>query len=83
MIETGSSLIAYLGMLCILAAFVMETRGLLSSRGAPYLWLMIVGSALLALRAAYSREWAFLVLEAVWCAAAVWALLGSRAQRPA
>ena len=78
MLETLSSLLAYIGMIFILAAFVLETRGKLSSRGAPYLWLMIVGSALLALRAAYSYEWAFLLLEAAWCAAAVWALIGRR-----
>ena len=70
---------AYTGMLCILVAFVLETRGRLSSRGAPYLWLMIVGSGLLALRAAHTHEWAFLILEAVWCAAAAWALIGRRA----
>jgi len=70
---------AYAGMICILVAFVLETRGRLSSRGAPYLWLMIVGSGLLALRAAHTHEWAFLILEAVWCAAAVWALFGRRA----
>ena len=76
MIETTSSVIAYTGMICILAAFVLETRGKLSSRGGPYLWLMTVGSGLLALRAAHSHEWAFLILEGVWCVAALWALFG-------
>lgn len=69
---------AYAGMTCILVAFVLETRGFLSSRSGPYLWLMTVGSGLLALRAAHSTEWAFLILEAVWCAAALWALFGRR-----
>ena len=69
-----SAYLAFVGMICILAAFVLETRGRLDSRGAVYLWLMIVGSALLAFRAAQMREWAFLVLESVWCVAAVWAL---------
>ena len=69
-----SSLMAYLGMLFILAAFVFETRGRLDSRGAVYLWLMIVGSSLLAIRALHMQEWAFLVLEVVWCIAAVLAL---------
>jgi hypothetical protein len=82
MIETTSSMIAYAGMSLILAAFVLETRGKLSSRGAPYLWLMTAGSGLLALRAAHSQEWAFLILETVWCVAAVWALFG-RAPAPA
>ena len=69
-----SAAMAYTGMACILGAFVLETRGRLNSREAAYLWLMIVGSALLAIRAAHMREWAFLILEGVWCLAAAWAL---------
>ena len=69
-----SSWLAYIGMSCILLAFVLETRGRLNSRGAPYLRLMILGSGLLAVRAAHMQEWAFLILEVVWCVAAVWAL---------
>ena len=69
-----SAWMAYAGMSFILGAFVLETRGRLDSRGDVYLWLMIVGSALLAFRAAHMREWAFFVLEAVWCLAAAWAL---------
>ena len=72
---TATSAMAYVGMFSILAAFVLETRGRLSSRGAAYLGMMIVGSALLAIRAAHMGEWAFLILEAVWCLAAVAALL--------
>lgn len=70
--------LAYAGMLSILAAFLLETRGFLDSRGRPYLWLMIVGSGLLAIRAGSVREWAFLILEAVWCVAAILALLRPR-----
>jgi hypothetical protein len=69
-----SAFVAYLGMTCILCAFVFETRGRLNSRGWVYLWLMIIGSGLLGIRAAHLREWAFLILEAVWCLAAIWAL---------
>lgn len=78
MIQLLSSTVAYAGMSCILLAFVLETRGRLSSRGSPYLWLMAGGSGLLALRALHSGEWAFLILEVVWCAAALWALLEAR-----
>ena len=67
--------LAYVGMLSILAAFILETRGVLNSRGSLYLWMMIAGSALLAVRAAVSHEWAFLILEAVWCLAALLALV--------
>jgi hypothetical protein len=71
---------AYAGMLGILIAFVLETRGVLDSRGRPYLWLMAAGSALLAVRATVSREWAFVILEAVWCAAALFALSRPRSR---
>lgn len=73
-----SSAVAYVGMISILAAFVLETQGRLSSRGAVYLGLMAFGSGLLAVRAAHMREWAFLILEVVWFVAAAWAL----ARRP-
>jgi len=68
---TISSTVAYAGMLMILGAFVLETRGSVSSRGRAYLGAMALGSGLLALRAAHSQEWAFLILEVVWCAAAI------------
>ncbi len=77
-----SSAMAYSGMVCILAAFILETRGRLDSRGGVYLWMMIAGSALLAIRAAHVAEWAFLILEAVWCVAAIIALLRPRPHVP-
>ncbi len=73
-----SGAMAYLGMLCILVAFVLETRGKLNSRGGTYLGMMVLGSALLAVRAAHMAEWAFLILETVWCLAAIAALLRPR-----
>ena len=76
--QTISAAVAYVGMLMILGAFVLETRGSVSSRGRIYLGAMALGSALLALRAAHSQEWAFLILEVVWCAAAIIALLRPR-----
>ena len=82
MIQFVSTVISYVGMLAILAAFVLETLGRLSSRGGAYLWLMASGSGLLAVRAAHSREWAFLILELVWCAAALLALARSRRTAP-
>ena len=78
----ATSAMAYIGMLCILSAFVLETRGRLDSRGWAYLWMMIVGSTLLAIRAGYMREWAFLILETVWCIAAIMALLRPRPHTP-
>ncbi len=62
-------------MASILLAFLLETRNVLHSKQPVYLWLMAFGSGLLAIRAFLIDEWAFLVLEVVWCGAAVAVLL--------
>ncbi len=78
--EPITSLAAYIGMLCILIAFVLETRGHLSSRGLKYLTLMAVGSAILGIRALHTGEWAFVVLEFVWMLAALLAIISPNEQ---
>ena len=70
-----SESIAYVGMMCILLAFLLETRNVLHSKQPTYLVLMAVGSGLLGVRAFLIDEWAFFVLEVVWCGAAVLALI--------
>ncbi len=70
-----SESIAYVGMICILLAFLLETRNILHSKQSTYLVLMAVGSGLLGVRAFLIDEWAFFVLEVVWCGAAVLALI--------
>ena len=71
-----SEAIAYSGMLLILGAFMLETRNILDSKNWIYLTMMALGSGLLAIRALMIEEWAFLILEVVWCLAAVIALVG-------
>tara|TARA_B100000614_G_scaffold209488_1_gene192398 strand:+ start:1782 stop:2042 length:261 start_codon:yes stop_codon:yes gene_type:complete len=71
-----SEAIAYSGMLLILSAFLLETRNVLHSKNWLYLTMMASGSGLLAIRALLIDEWAFLILEIVWCLAAVMALIG-------
>ena len=61
-------------MMSILLAFLLETRNVLHSKQPLYLFLMAFGSGLLGVRAFLIDEWAFLVLEVVWCGAAVVAL---------
>ena len=73
-----SEAVAYAGMILILSAFVLETRGILQSKEFPYLALMALGSGLLAVRAYLIDEWAFLILEVAGFAAAllgVWSLI--------
>ena len=70
--------IAYIGMLCILSAFTLETRDVLHSKQPLYLWLMAIGSGLLGARAYLVSEWAFFVLEFVWFLAAALALMSGK-----
>ena len=66
-----SELVAYAGMILILSAFVLETRGVLHSKEGLYLVMMAMGSGLLAIRAFLIDEWAFLILEIAWFVAAI------------
>ena len=74
-IELFSEILSYVGMILILSAFLLETRNLLNSKDRSYLLLMAAGSGLLAIRALLIYEWAFLVLEVIWCLAAIMAIL--------
>ena len=71
-----SQAIAYLGMMLILGAFLLETRDVLDSKNKIYLLMRALGSGLLAVRALLVKEWAFLILEIVWCLAAIIAMIG-------
>ena len=73
--DAFSLFLSYLGMISILLAFVLETRNVLHSKQTTYLLLMAIGSGLLGIRAYLIDEWAFLILEAVWCGAALVALV--------
>ena len=73
-----TEIVAYLGMFLILLAFFLETRNKLHSKGKPYLSLMAVGSALLAIRAYLIEEWAFLILELAWFSTAFLGIMFNR-----
>ncbi len=66
---------AYVGMLMVLAAFAAETRGVLSSRSFNYLILMVIGEALLTVRAYVTNEWPFAVLGGIWAAFAAYSIM--------
>ena len=78
MAEIVSESLAYVGMASILLAFLLETRNTLSSKETIYLMLMAIGSGLLAIRAYLIHEWAFFILEIVWCGAACIALISAK-----
>jgi len=81
--DADTVIVAYLGMFLILLAFFLETRNKLHSKGKPYLSLMAVGSALLAIRAYLIEEWAFLILELAWFSTAfLGILIGETSKSP-
>ena len=74
-LELFSEALSYIGMIMILTAFILETRNFVKSKDKIYLSLMAMGSGLLAIRALLIHEWAFLVLEVIWCIAAILAII--------
>ena len=54
------------GALLILAAFVGGQMGRFDPHSLVYLWLNLVGSAILAVVAFLTENWGFTLLETVW-----------------
>ena len=63
------------GALLILAAFSAAQFGRLDVESRLYLWLNLVGSAILAVLAAVEHQWGFLLLEGVWAIVSAYSLL--------
>ena len=62
------------GAFAILVASVLGQRGTLNPRAYAYLWLNLVGAAVLAVDAYLERQWGFLLLEAVWTIVTAWTI---------
>ncbi|MDH6139806.1 MULTISPECIES: CBU_0592 family membrane protein [Kitasatospora] len=54
------------GSILILIPFALAQWGRISARSKPYLLLNLCGSAILAVLAALTSQWGFLLLEGVW-----------------
>jgi len=63
------------GSLLILVPFVLSQAGRMASSSAAYLGSNFVGSAVLAVDAAYESQWGFLMLEGVWALVSLVSLL--------
>ena len=74
--------IQVLGALLILAAFVLAQLGRLDDGSPLYLWLNLVGSAILAVLAALGSNWGFLLLEGAWAVVSAWSLWARAYRRP-
>jgi hypothetical protein len=75
-----ATVIGSLGVGVLLAAFVLNGAGVLATRGRSYLALNAVGAALACWASVLLDFAPFVVLEAVWCAAALVGL--TRVRRP-
>jgi hypothetical protein len=62
--------------LLVLVPFAAQQFGKLGADASAYLWPNAVGSAALAVLAAMSGQWGFLLLEAVWAAVAARSIVG-------
>jgi hypothetical protein len=62
------------GALLILAAFVGAQLKFLTTASVSYLWLNLIGAAVLTVVAWLDQQWGFLLLEAVWTAVSAWSL---------
>src|SRR5579871_941147 len=68
-------LLQIIGALCILIAYTLAQLQRLDQRSYAYLLLNLFGSALLAILAALSRQWGFLLLEGTWALVSLGGLL--------
>ena len=64
-----------IGALFVLAGFALAQLGVLSQRSYLYLWLNLVGSAILAVLAGLTAQWGFLLLEGVWAVVSLCSLV--------
>ena len=70
--------IQIIGAMMILVAYGAAQTGRWSPDALPYLWLNLVGSIILAVLAAMSENWGFLLLEGVWAIVTTWSLIKRR-----
>lgn len=71
-----------IGALMILVAYAAAQTGRWSTDEPLYLWLNLVGSAILAVLAAITRNWGFLLLETVWAIVTAHSLWKRRRSSP-
>jgi hypothetical protein len=72
--------IQVIGALMILVAYAAAQSGRWSTDALAYLWLNLVGSVILAVLAATSENWGFLLLEGVWAIVTTWSLIKHRGE---
>lgn len=67
-------IVQVVGAILILVAFAAVQFGRMRPESRTYLTLNLVGSAILAVLAAITAQWGFLLLEGVWAVVSAWGL---------
>ena len=70
--------IQVIGAVMILVAYAAAQTGRWSTDAPAYLWLNLFGSIILAVLAAMTENWGFLLLEGVWAIVTAGSLLKRR-----
>jgi hypothetical protein len=70
-------IVQIIGSLLVLAGFAAAQRGRLDPKSRTYLVLNLVGSAVLAVNAAFGAQWGFLMLEGIWAIVSAIGLIGA------
>ena len=76
----AGQVVQVVGSLLVLAAFAASQAGRLRTTSVRYLVLNLVGSGTLAVQAAVTSQWGFLLLEGVWAIVSLVGLV--RPRRP-
>lgn len=78
-----AQIVQIIGSLLVLAAFTAAQAGRLDAHSTSYLVLNVLGSGVLAIEAAVTAQWGFLLLEGVWAVVSLAGLLRRLRGRPA
>ena len=73
-------LVAVIGSLLVLVAYVASQFGWLSVKGLSFAFANIAGSGILAVVAALEAQWGFLLLEGAWASVSLVAVVRQRAK---
>lgn len=63
------------GAALILVPFIWSTIGSLSPHSAKFLWLNLLGGAMLTVSAVGNHQWGFVVLESTWTVVSFWRIV--------